>query len=296
MQSVSYVIPIPADYFNAANAYRIIQGNNIMEATSGGQSCYNFNWGQWTWHGTILRVYFSSSKPHSTGSITSPATGTTIGEDPTVTASVSGNVSQVDFLAYYDGYDWDGDGITQQYHHMYHRTKTETTLPIKRHVGTRTAAPWSLTWDTELVPEQAAGSVKLIARIRDANGVWYMSNPVTGLTLRRSNSFVRIYRTVNIPERFWVRSGRTTNTVNFTIPSSDNLGNATSAYLLINTWNGDDVSERALSLMKINNYVLPDFGLTTGSRATPSRSPRPTWSTERTHSPSMPLRLSMALR
>ena len=208
----------------------------------------------------FFRVYFNSSKPHSTGSITSPATGTTIGEDPTVTASVSGNVSQVDFLAYYDGYDWDGDGIAQQYHHMYHRTKAETSLPIKRHIGSRTSAPWSVTWDTELVPEQAAGSVKLLARIRDANGVWYMSPEVISLTLQRSNSFVKIYRTVNIPERFWVRSGRTTGTVTFSIPASDNLANAVSASLLINTWNGDDVSERALSYMKINNYTLPDFG------------------------------------
>ncbi len=238
----------------------LIQGNNTFEGTSGGQTCWDFGWATWGWYGVIVRVYYGPSKPHSTGVITSPSSGGTFGEDPTITLSPTGAVSQVDFLAYYDGFDSDGDGVSQQYHHNYHRTKNETAMVIKGHAGSRTAAPWSISWDTDLVPEQAPGSIKLLARVKDPNGVWYVTNEVTNLTLQRNGNFVKIYRVTDMPERFWVRQNRTTKSVHFNIPAGDVINNITSAKLIIPTWNSNDISEQALFNMKLNNYTFPFFG------------------------------------
>jgi hypothetical protein len=48
----------------------------------------------------IIRVYYDpTTKPHVTGTVTSPAAGATIADNPTVSASVSGSVDRVDFLS-----------------------------------------------------------------------------------------------------------------------------------------------------------------------------------------------------
>ena len=51
------------------------------------------------------------SKTHATGTITSPSQSGTMTDNPTVTVGVTGSADRVDVLAYYDGYDTDGDGI-----------------------------------------------------------------------------------------------------------------------------------------------------------------------------------------
>lgn len=261
MQQLTYVIPFPAAYLNPANSYALKQGTNTFEGTSGGQSCYSFGWGQWMWYEVMVRVYHNpAATPHTAGSVTAPAAGGTIGENPTVSASVIGTATLVDFLAYYRGPDTDGDGVFEQYHHAYHRLKSETAMLLKNHVGSDNSAPFSVTWNTSYVPDQTAGGIRFKARIKDNTNTWYMTPEVAGVTLQRIGSYVRMYTTTNMPERCWVRSGRTTKTVNFTIPPGDNLANATSATLVVPTWNGDDVSERPLSWMKVNATTLPDFG------------------------------------
>jgi hypothetical protein len=240
----------------------LIQGTNLFQGTSGSQSCYNFGWGLWAWYEAMVRVYYGPGKAHPTGAITSPGNGATIGENPTIAATTSGDAVQVDFLGYYDGYDADGDGVGQQYHYNYHRGKTETSMLMKGHIGSDVSSPFSVNWNTDLVPNQGAGSVKLIARIKGSNGVWFVTNAVTGLTLNRGSSYVRIYRAYDMPERFWVRagSGRSPKSVHFSIPSGDNLANATSVKFLVSTMDADHVAERANYSMKVNSYILPHYG------------------------------------
>jgi hypothetical protein len=240
----------------------LIQGNNLFQGTSGPQTCYDFGWGLWAWYEVMVRVYYGPAKVHPTGSITSPTNGGTIGENPTVTASTSADAVQVDFLGYYDGYDADGDGVGQQYHYNYHRGKTETAVLMKGHIGSDVASPFSVVWNTALVPEQAAGSMKLLARIKGSNGVWFVTNEVTGLSLQRTGSYVRMYRAYDMPERFWVRAGagRSPKSTHFTIPAGDNLANATSLKFIVSTMDADHVAERANYSMKVNSYILPYFG------------------------------------
>lgn len=233
-------------------------GSNSFQGTSGGQTCYNFNWGQWGWYGVVVRIYYGSSKPHPTGSITSPSAGGTIGDSPRINVSTGGSVSEVRLLGYYNGFDPDGDGVRLQYNYAYHRFKSETSLNMKYHIGTDNASPYSIEWNTSLVPDQSG--VKLVAWIKGTDGTIFVTNEITNVRMQRSSAYVRVYRVTNMPERFWVRSGRTTKTVNFTIPSGDALSTARSATLVIPSWNGDDVSERSRVTTRVNSWTTPDYG------------------------------------
>ncbi|MEM7166617.1 MAG: Ig-like domain-containing protein [Planctomycetota bacterium] len=237
-QQLNPVINVPLSY---------LSGNIRFQGTSGGQTCNNFNWGQWGWYTFTLRIYYGASKPHPTGSISSHSNGGQIFENATVTASTNGSVSRVEFFAYYDGYDTDGDGIYTQYHESYHRDRFDGSLITRNHVGTDTTAPYAVTFNTNFVPNQ--NNMRLIARIRGTNGVWYVTNAVTGLSMARSGT-VRIYKPQLVPNNFWVRAGQT-KTCRWNI--TQNLSGATSATMLITTWNGiDGQSEGNATYTRIN--------------------------------------------
>ena len=240
----------------------LVQGSNSFEGTNTGQSCYNFDWGMQGMFALMVRVYYSpSSKPHPTGSITFPTANGSFGENPAVSANASSSagISRVDFIANYDGYDIDGDGIYKDWQYNYHFRQGDTEMKLYNHVGTDMAAPYSVTWNTDLVPDQPAGSIQILARIRDNNGVWFVTNPVSGLTLSRSGSSVKLYKAQSVPERTWVRDGRTTKSWHYTVPSGDDLSKATSSRILITTWNGIDGDAAAgkSRYYRVNSWTVP---------------------------------------
>ena len=176
---------------------------------------------------------------------------------------MSGSVNRVDFLAYYDDYDTDGDGIYADYHHNYHYGKYETSVTIKNHVGTATSAPWQAAWNTQWVPDQPLGGVKVIARIRDNNGVWYVTPPSENVSLVRVGKSIKIYKSEGVPEQFWAQGfAGSTKSCTVTIPGGDNLGSATGALLHLKTWNG--INEFAvepgynLHYAKVNSWTAPE--------------------------------------
>jgi len=224
-------------------------GSNWFQGTSGTQSDprYSFGWGQWGWSAIILRVYYGSGTPHATGNISSHTSGGTLDENTTITATVTGgSAQQIDFLAYYEDYDSDGDGVYLQYHQDY-LDVAGSGWALRNHVGTATGSPWSVTWNTDWVPDQTAGQVKLIARIRDNNGTWYVTPEVTNLSLVRVGSSVKLYKPLDTPERCWVKGdvdqgyGMGHQVIHFDIPASDNLANATAARYYVRLWNGGNI-------------------------------------------------------
>ena len=220
----------------------LITGTNYFEGTNTGQTCYNFGWGQHGWYNLMLRVYYNpSQKSHPTGRISTPSTGGTIGENPTVAATVTGgSVDRIDFLASYYGYDTDGDGVYTGYHYDYHPASvSEGSMNIRNHVGTATGSSRQVTWNTQWVPDQAQGGIRLLARMRDASGVWYCTEEVTGLSLSRAGS-VKLYVSSTLRERAWARGDLPVVTSTVTIPSSESVADATAAVYHNRTWNGID--------------------------------------------------------
>lgn len=238
----------------------LVQGNNRLEGTSGGQTCFDFGWGQWGWYGIIIRIYYDASKPHPTGQIVSHNSGGTFTDNPTVSALVQSavGVNRVDFIAFYEDYDRDGDGYYADWQRNYHRGRNETEVRARNIVGSATSAPWQVVWNTEWVPNQPSASVKLIARIRDNNGVWFVTQAVENLTFNRRDGTVKLYKPVGVHEVFWVRAGETKSCL-IPISGSDSLQNATAAKLYIATWNGVD-GQGSGHWKRINGWTAPVVG------------------------------------
>jgi len=221
------VIEIPLSHLH--------EGINKLEGSAEGTG-----WPQWGWMGVIVRIYYTSDKPHPTGQITSPLSGSTLGENPTITSQAHSDVGieKIDFLAYYEGYDENGDGYYKDWHHGYFNLRSgDTAVKISGHVESDSSSPYQVTWDTKYVPDQAAGSVKLLARIKDNNGVWYVTSYVDGLSLQRSGSSVRLYKSYNMPEKYCIRDN---NKKSNKIKITDSLSKAESATIHMRTWNGQD--------------------------------------------------------
>ena len=221
----NYITAVPLEYLQ--------EGENTFEGTSGGQTCFNFNWGQWGWYVMLIRIYYGPEKAHPTGMITSHPTGSDIVEMDTIEVNASGTavIKKVDLLARYNGYDENGDGIYYDWHRNYH------SVVLAKHVGTMVSAPYRFVWDTRWIPDQLTGSVSFLARIQDNDGVWYVTDIADSLTLVRPEGVsVKMFTAENVPQKFWVRAGEK-KYCNVTI---GDLAGATDAILMHRTWNGTD--------------------------------------------------------
>ena len=226
------IIAVPLEHLKA--------GDNTFQGT-----CSHANptgWGQWGLYSLILRVYYEpAATPHPSGRILSPAQGATIGENPTIRieASSPSGVARVDVLAWYEGYDEDGDGVWLDWHGGHFQPIRGQAADLRDHVGTLWRSPYELTWDTRWVPDQPPRAVKLIARVQDSRGTWFVTQPVTGLTLQRPGQSVRLFRTAEVPARFGVRNHSTKSCV-IPISSDHDLSRVIEASLHYRTWHGWD--------------------------------------------------------
>ncbi len=262
--------PNPECYLSYANITvdiplaHLAEGTNWFEGTNAGQTCYSFDWGQWGQFGIVVRVYYDSTKAHPTGSITSVSDGGILTESPQITASAasSAGISKVSFVGYFEGFDTDGDGIYQDWQYNYHRAQTETVENMHDNIGNATSSPYTVTWNTNLVPDQAAGAVKLAAIIRDNNGVFYMTKEAKNLSLVRSGKSVMLYKPYNVPEHYEIRTGITEKSSNFSIPSGANLADATAATMVVSTFNGIDAYALPgeTHWTKVNSWTTPTYG------------------------------------
>jgi hypothetical protein len=261
LQEENIVVNIPLAHLHT--------GSNFFQGTNAGQKSaadggYGFGWGQWAWYGMVVRVYYdSTSKAHAAGYISSPSTNGNLGENPTVAATItSGSPAKVEFFAYYDGYDTDGDGIYKEYHHDYNFDKYQATLMTHNHVGTTTSSPWSVTWNTTWVPDQDAGIIKMMARIQSSDGTWYVTPEVTNLSLMRTGKSVKLYKSYDVPERCWAKGDVGQQDLHVNIPASDNLANISAAQYYIRTWNGinSEVDSGSTDTRRVNSYGESAYG------------------------------------
>lgn len=242
----------------------LVQGTNTFTGSNSGQTGpWGFGWGQFGWYAVIVRVYYDpGSKSHVTGSISSPGGGGTIGEYPTISVQVNGSASKVDVLAHYDGYDTDGDGVYLEYHHDYHRAAGDP-VEIRNHVGTAYSAPFSVVWDNSWVGDQSG--VKLLARIKGENGVWYVTPEVTGVTLARSVGSVVFYKPYGVGEVEQARGdlprdGSSPVGTQRTFVDIGETGGASASVLFVRTWNSVDGNGDPEHYTRVNDWYAPGYG------------------------------------
>ena len=248
---------------------QLVSGTVTLEGSADRQICNSFDWGQWGWYGVVVRVYYDGTAAHPTGSILSPAAGDTIVDavDITVDAASTGAVEEVQVLAYYEGYDTDGDGVFAEWHRSFYRPKYASSVSIGGIVGAMTVAPYDINWDVDWIPDQQPGSVKLQARILDDSGMWYVTDLVEDLSLRHSDGIVKMHTMDNLPSAFWVRDGRS-KSAEFTIPPEDDLATASSARMIVSTWNGSDTGKidvnglwQTTDIGTIHHYAVDELSL-----------------------------------
>lgn len=226
------VVAIPLEHLQ--------EGGNVLEAMIGPAN--KSGWGQWGLYSLILRVYYDPlKKGHASGKIVSPVAGSTFGENPVIKLECDSGSKRVDVLAWYDGYDEDGNGVYNEWHGTRFQPLRGTPADLRDHVGTieTLAKNRELTWKTRWVPDQKPNSIKIVARVHHGGGLVFVTNHVDGLSLERDGVSVKQYRSTDVPEAFGVRIGNK-KSCNIPIAMSDELGTATDAVLHYRTWEGDD--------------------------------------------------------
>ncbi len=232
--------------------HQLHEGKNSFEGTCAaiGRS----NWGQWGLNSLILRVYYDPEKldESPTGHIVSPQPGATLGENPriSVDAQSPSGIAQVDVLGWYDGYDDNGDGHYLDWHRSTFRTSRYGVAQFRDHIGTALARPYEVLWDTRWVPDQKPQSMKLLARVKDGNGFWLVTEIVDRLSLARDDVSVVLYHSTEVPEGFGARVGERESCI-LSIPDSADLSRAHEAVLPLRTWHGLDKRHEPL---KFNDY------------------------------------------
>lgn len=222
----------------------LIEGENVFEGAAGAQIGTGLDWGQWGWTGIVVRIYYDPAKKvHSTARVSSPAAGEVLGENPKVRIEpISGKIDRADVLAFYEGYDIDGDGRYADWVRYYHHGRKGPDGPdepaISGHVGTASAPPFEVEWDTRFVPDQPDPTVRLAARVRSPEGVWFVTDPVSGLRLLRADEYVRLYEPYAVPEKFCARADAWMMS-KFAIPRTDLDLEPLEATLHLRTWNGE---------------------------------------------------------
>lgn len=201
------------------------QGTNTFKFHHSKQICYSWNWPQTLTYGLIFRIYYKSSKPHPTGTITSPKSGATIGENPLITASTRG-AAQTYFVGYYKDFDYEGNGLLTQWHWTTRFTK------MKDYIGKSSGNSPRTTWNTSKIPDQKQ-RVKLAAILVDSRGYRYMTKAADNLVFKRAKS-IELFKPIRLPEYFCVRVNRPKQSC--MLQFTRDIKKATKVELIVSSW------------------------------------------------------------
>jgi hypothetical protein len=188
----------------------------------------------WRWpqnliYGVHFRVYYDAQcKPHPAGRLVSPSANAELGTEVELRAegsSPNGRIERVDFLGRFEDVNLEGDGRYTQWHYHYVRSQ------LAGHIGSATAAPWSLAWNTSWVPDQP-DPFQLAAWITDEAGLTLFTEAVEGLTFDRAGLSVELCKPYDVPKQWVTRRGEHEEKVRI----QGDLANAAAARLVWCSW------------------------------------------------------------
>lgn len=162
-----------------------------------------------------------------------------------ISAAIQNQIAQVHYFARYDGYDDRGDGNGSGWHgYTFKQIYTN-------HIGTATQAPFSINWDTQMIPtEGRAMAVKAIIEFK--NGLFYETKVLDNLWFKKDRPTVLLIPTTDTSEPFWAQLNRP-RYAKITLPVDPK--EIESAELLVRIWDGGegDVKEP----FKVNGVAYP---------------------------------------
>ena len=187
---------------------------------------HSWKWPQNLIYGVHFRVYYDAAKkPHPTGKITAPPSGAKLGRTVPLEIETAGGIKQVDFIGHYEDVNYEGDGLYTQWHYHFFHGK------LLHHLGTTQEAPYRVTWDTSWVPDQKQ-PMAIAARIVGDNGMIYMTEAVTDLSLDRAGLHVELCKPYDIPKKWATRRGEKQE--HFTV--TGDLSKAVAAQIVWSSW------------------------------------------------------------
>ena len=225
---------------------------NDFQFTCGRQICYGFDWGMYWVYSFTVRVYYDSAKTHPTGEITAPQSGASLEDEPLISVDIrsSAPIKQVDFIGYYEDFDWEGNGLYEQWHWQSRRGV------LHHHIGTVATAPYQVRWDNLWVPDQNH-KIKIMARITDENSTSYITESVGNISLQRPGRVVKMYKPSDVPENFGVRVKQRKTC---TIVIDDDLSQARTAKMVVSTWSGKASEELPHEIGINGKRIANNFG------------------------------------
>ncbi len=230
------------------------EGDNIFTLFCGDQICHNYNWPHYWIYRYIVRIYYDTDKVCQKGRIIRPANGEIIGDFPDLELSADhpDSVNRVDFLAYYEGFDIDGDGIFSDWQYQVKGAEWTQTA------GHSTQPRFKTVWDNYWIPDQVK-PIRIMARITDRKGYSTLTEPVDNIRLGRKDRSVTMYLSGSIPEVFGVRKEQYKDCI---IPVPDIAsGRITDAKLCVSTWSAGVDDDSPFHEIGINRQVIANkFG------------------------------------
>lgn len=231
-------VPVPIEAFN--------DGENVFRFSAGPQICHDFDWGMYWIYGFTVRIYYSDTVSHPSGTIRAePTRDGALKIEANVSPGTS-KIARVDFIGDYDDFDWDGDGIWKEWQYQLRYGKLE------QHLGSRTRVPWKLTWSDKWIPEQD-GPIRIRAIITDESGLSFLTEPITIDMPKDDKRVVKAYRSKDIPEKFGVRNDHL-KFCTFQLP--DDLSQVKAARLVISSWSADSDSREDPAMLYMNKTCI----------------------------------------
>ena len=112
-------------------------------------------------------------------------------------------IDSVSYQAFYRGYDENGNSLELDWHGLTHRRQD------RAFAGRSSKAPFSVFWDTSMLPEQSQVAVRAILSFKGEADLTYMTPPTQGLrTEPRVGNWVTLHTPQEIPIPFWSRANR----------------------------------------------------------------------------------------
>ena len=159
------------------------------------------------------------------------------------------SIIAVEYFGRYEGFDDNGNKVDNDWHGYTHDRK------YINHIGKTTPPPYSLTWNTSMIPSQA-GPIAIKALVHLKGGFHYWTEALDGLVFPAYRNNVELYKCDSLPKPFWSRASKTI-TAKINLPLSP--ANAQSARLMVRIWDGGEgtVTEH----FKINGHP---YSITSG--------------------------------
>lgn len=139
-------------------------------------------------------------------------------------------IVRVDYQAWHRGYDDDGNLEDTDWHGFTFKREPMAWA------GSSVEAPFSVEWDTRMLPAQSAVAVRAMVRFRDSTNIVYLTRAKTELKIVKPNDVVvKLVSSRDLPKRFWSRDDRL---MSCRIPLDMEPSSIERAELYVTSWTG----------------------------------------------------------